>query len=480
MAPERRDVLRAGGGVAALLTGLAGCTEQIDDVTGGGGPDTPSYAGAMLDPAAVLDVETRAFVSVDAAAYREQKVALPEAFQRSVESAAGDVESADTEDADRLSGVVGNDRGEPRNRSDDQNVSVGLVTGEFDPEAIGSQLEENETLTERGEYEGYTLYGGAPEYDLTQTVGVGVSESTLVGATVNVATPEDAETSDGFGGPDLSATPSGVPTALDAVRSGIDTAGGGGDPITDDDLAAEVLADLGESPLVGGVLADGATVRETYFGDGEGGTREPEDEAGRDVFALTQDLVAAAGDGAAPEATTAETTARLYYGSEDAVSDRAETLRSLIETAKSRSEDVTPPETEVTTDGRTVILTITGDPKQLSEEVGFGESSSSGSGSGSSESSTDAPQVSFSFEYDADNRLTVTHQSGDHVMEDLRIRYESDGEVRVETWPAEDGIMAGESYTTEATVDTGAQVLVVWESDGSGAVLAQSEAPPTE
>jgi hypothetical protein len=134
----------------------------------------------------------------------------------------------------------------------------------------------------------------------------------------------------------------------------------------------------------------------------------------------------------------------------------------------------------VTTDGRTVILTITGDPKQLSEEVGFGESSSSGSGSGSSESSTDAPQVSFSFEYDADNRLTVTHQSGDHVMEDLRIRYESDGEVRVETWPAEDGIMAGESYTTEATVDTGAQVLVVWESDGSGAVLAQSEAPPTE
>jgi hypothetical protein len=480
MAPERRDVLRAGGGVAALLTGLAGCTERIDDVTGGGGPDTPPYAGAMLDPAAVLDVETRGFVSVDAAAYREQRAALPEAFRRSVESAAGDVESADTEDADRLSGVVGNDRGEPRNRSDDRNVSVGLVTGEFDPEAIGSQLAENETLTEQGEYEGYTLYGGAPEYDLTQTVAVGVSASTLVGATVNVATPEDAETSDGYGGPDLSATPSGVPTALDAVRAGIDTAGGGGSPITDDDLAAEVLADLGDSPLAGGVLADGATVRETYFGDGGGGTREPEDEAGQDVFALTQDLVAAAGNGAAPEATSAETTVRLYYGSEDIVNDRAETLRSLIETAKSRSEDVTPPETEVTTDGRTVILTVTGDPKQLSEEVGFGEASGGGGNSRSGDSSTEAPQATFSFEYDADNRLTVTHQGGDTVTEDLRIRYESDGEVRVETWPATDGIAAGDTYTTDATVDTGAQVVIIWASDGSGAVLGQSEGPPSE
>lgn len=477
MAPERRDVLRAGGGVAALLTGLAGCTERLDDATGGG-PDTPPYAAAMPDPAAVLDVETRAFVSVDAAAYREQKAALPEAFRRSVESAAGDVENADTEDAERLSGVVGNDRGEPRNRNDDRNVSVGLLTGEFDPEAVGSQLAENETVAERGEYEGYTLYGGALEYDLTQTVGVAVSESTLVGATVNVAAPEDAETSDGYGGPDLTATPSGVPTALDAVRAGVDTAGGGGDPITDDDLAAEVLADLSGSPFVGGLLADGATVRETYFGDGEGGTREPEDDLSRDLFALTQGLVAAAGNAAAADATAAETTVRLYYGSEDAVADRAGTLRSLIETAKSRSEDVTPPETEVTTDGRTVTLTITGDPKQLSEEVGFGESGSGGSGS--SGSGTEAPQVTFTFDYDADNRLTVTHGGGDTVTTDLRIRYESDGQVRTGTWAAGDGIAAGDTYTTEATVDTGAQVLIIWESDGSGAVLGQSEGPPTE
>jgi hypothetical protein len=476
MAPQRRDVLRAGGGLAALLTGLAGCTEQIDDVTGGGGPDTPSYAGALLDPGALFEMETRGFVSVDAEAYREQQAALPEEFRRSVDDTAGDVEGVDTADADRLSGVFGRDRGDPENRHDDATVSVGRVTGSFDAEAAASQAEsENETLTERGEYEGYTLYAGASEYDLTQSVAVAISSDALVGATVNVPTPKDVETSGDFGEPELSATPSGVPTAVDAVRAAIDTADGGGDPLTDDELAAQVLADLGDQPLVGGALVAGATVRRQYFGDGEGGTRDPENEVATDVKALTQGLTAVAGSGGAPETTAGEVVVRLYYESEDVVSDRAETLRSALKTAKSRSEDVTPPETEVTTDGRAVVLTITGDPQQLSEEFGAGEASGGSSARGTA---VEPPQVTFGFEYDAQNRLTVIHEGGDVVPTDLQVRFESGGESRLETWPAgDDGIAAGDSYTTDASVDSGSQVLLVWQGEGEAAVLGKSEAP---
>lgn len=478
MAPERRDVLRAGGGLAALLTGLAGCIEQISDVSdGGGGPNTPSYAATLFDPAAVLDVETRSFVSVDATAYRQQKAALPKAFREGVEDTAGDVKGADPADADRLSGVIGTDPGDPRKYQDDRSVYTGYLTGDFDAEKIRSQMEADETVSEKGEYEGFTLYGGAPDYDRTRTLGVAVSSDALAGATLDVAYPGGTPTSGEYADPgDLTATPSGVPTALDAVKAQVDAASGsGGNGLTSDDLAARILADIGDEPLIAGTLTDGETVRRMYFGDGEGGTREPEDAIARDVKALTQGLVAVAGSGAAPESTSAETVVRMYYEDEGVVSDRASTLRSAIETAKSRSEDVTPPETEVTTDGRAVVLTVTGDPQRLSEEFGFGEASGGGSARGTP---AEAPQVAFAFEYASDGTLTITHEGGDNVKTDLRVRYEVDGEMQLETWTAgEDGIAAGDSYTTDMAVDSGSGVIVLWRGENASAVLAQSEAP---
>jgi hypothetical protein len=478
MAPERRDVLRASGGLAALLTGLAGCTEQLSDVTdGGSGSDAPAYATALFDPAAVFDVQTRSFVSVDASAYRQQKAALPESFRKGVEDTAGDVEGAAPSDADRLSGVVGTDRGEPRKYQDDRSVYAGYLTGDFDAERIRSQLAENEQLTERGEYEGFTLYGGAAEYDKTRTVAAAISADALAGATVDVAYPGETPTSGGDyrGGGELTATPSGVPTALDAVKTQVDTAGGGGSPLADDDLVGEILTDLGDAPFIAGTLASGETVRSMYFGDGQGGTREPDDELARDVKALTQGIVGVGGSGTAPESTSSEVTVRLYYDDEGVVSDRAETLRSAIETAKSRSEDVTPPETEVTADGRAVVLIITGDPQRLADEFGFGEASGGGSARGTP---AEAPQVAFGFEQNAEGTVTIQHEGGDTVNVDLRVRYTSDGQTKVDTWTAGgDGIAAGDSFTTYAAVDSGSEVTVIWEGDGAAAVLAQFEAP---
>ncbi|WP_276260997.1 hypothetical protein [Haloglomus litoreum] len=470
MAPDRRDVLRASGGFAALLTGLAGCTEQIDDATGGGGPQPPGYASTLLDPAALVSTESRLFVSVDASAYAEQKAALPQQFRESVDQTTSDIEGTDPTDADRVSAVFGTDPGERREYGDESSVYSGIATGSFDAETLRSQAESGERLTSRGEYEGYSLYGGPSEYDYTRTTAVAISAEALVGATVDVPDP-----SGGSDGSELSATPDGATTAIDAVKAHIDTFGGGGSPLADADLATEMLAQTDGSPLIAGALTDGATIRRSYFGDGQGGTREPEDELGRDVMALTQDLAGVVGTGAAPETTSAETTVRLYYDSEDVVSDRAETLRSAIETAKARSDDVTPPETEVGTQGQAVLLTITGDPQRLSEEFGFGESSGGGSSRGTP---VEAPQVAFAFEYASDGTLTIQHEGGDTVTTDLDVRYEADGEVQMETWTApEDGISAGETYTTDMAVDSGSDVLVLWRGENASAVLAQSEAP---
>jgi hypothetical protein len=470
MSPRRRDVLRAGGGLAALLTGLAGCTEQLSDAPGigGGGPDTPAYASLLFDPAAVVDVETRSFVSVDAEAYADQKAALPEQFQRSVEETTGDVDGAQPADADRIGAVLGTARGAAEEFGDERSVYSGLATGSFDAEALTTQADENERLTERGDYEGFTLYGGVSEFDPTRTTAVGIAADAIVAATVDVAEPEG----EAGGSDERTTTPEGAATALDAVKTHIDTFSGSGSPLADGDAAATVLADAGDQPFVAGTLTDGATLRQLYFGDGDGGTREPDDELGTALLDLTQELTALAGTATAPESTSGEVVVRAYYGTEDVVDTRAETLRSAIETAKSRSEDVTPPETEVTTDGSAVVLTITGDPQRLAEEFGFGDSG----GAGDSRS-REVPTVSFSFDFEAEGSLTITHDGGDTVQADqLRIVGE-DGSPD-ELWSASGGeVTAGVSTTVQA--DSSDTVRVVWRAaDGeSSATLAKWVGP---
>ena len=103
-----------------------------------------------------------------------------------------------------------------------------------------------------------------------------------------------------------------------------------------------------------------------------------------------------------------------------------------------------------------------------------------GSASGGREST---PQISFSFDYDADSQLvTVTHDGGDSVpAEELQLAYESGGEITVDTWVDErDGtVTAGDSFTTESTVDSGSAVRVVWQNtDGDGAAtLGEFQVP---
>jgi hypothetical protein len=108
--------------------------------------------------------------------------------------------------------------------------------------------------------------------------------------------------------------------------------------------------------------------------------------------------------------------------------------------------------------------------------------SASGSGSGS-DSAREVPQVAFSFEYDTDTgRATVIHDGGDSVpAEELQVAYESGGEIAVDTWrDEEDGrVSAGDSFTTEQSVDAGSTVRVVWQNtDGSGAAtLGEFQVP---
>lgn len=479
MAPERRDVLRASGGLAALLTGgLAGCVENLPG-TGPGGPDAPGYADPLYDPAALFEVETRAFVSVDAAAYREQQAALPEAFRESVERVDDQARGVERGDVDRLSGVLGGDRGDVAKYADDRSVYSGVATGSFDAEAVRSQVEaENDELVERGEYEGYTLYGGASEYDRTRTIAAAVSSEAVIGASVDVSYPNETPTPQREGGfvdvPELTGTPSGATTAVDAVKRHVDAMNGNADRLADVDLAATVLDDLGDRPFVGGVLTDGESVRQLYFGDGEGGTSDPEDELLRDVKALTQGLRAVAGSATAGDAGSGEMVVRCYYGSSDAAGSRAETLRGAIGTAKSRAGDVTPPETEVATDGSAVVLTVTGDPKQVADEFGL---AGSGSASGGGSASSEVPQAAFSFDYGSSGSLTITHDGGDNIPGDqLRIVAGDGSPDRVWSSGGET-VSAGRSVTVQ--VDAADTVRMVWvAADGNAsATLALWNGP---
>jgi hypothetical protein len=92
---------------------------------------------------------------------------------------------------------------------------------------------------------------------------------------------------------------------------------------------------------------------------------------------------------------------------------------------------------------------------------------------------SDAPEVAFGFETRSENRVAITHESGDHVEQPLVVVYDSVEGGRKEVWePEGDAIAAGDTYTTELALAEDGSVRVIW--DGEGAVtLAEYRSAPT-
>lgn len=78
-----------------------------------------------------------------------------------------------------------------------------------------------------------------------------------------------------------------------------------------------------------------------------------------------------------------------------------------------------------------------------------------------------APQASFSFEGEGGQTVTITHDGGDVIQDDLTVKYtNSTGTDQSETWPA--NIRVGDEHTTSNAVGNDETVRIVWtSSDGT-------------
>lgn len=495
MSPKRRDVLRAGGVAALLSGGLAGC---IEDVTDAPGEERPAYADWLFDTSTLLEASFRGFYAVDVAAYREQQAALPAEANETLQHAAKQYDGVAVEDFDRVTGLGAFADPNPDDYGDEQFVLTSVGTGSFDSDAVAGAIEANSEVSAAGEYEGYDLYTRRNRYSPGNTAAAAVGDDAVV-LTVADAGGEYRNPPRGETPPSPSGTPAGGVSAERAAKLHVDAGAGGSGGLLAGNDQLDQLAGALDGPIVGGIALDAATLREriglsraeqqtsTPEADGRDGNdnggsgertattptmSEPEPSpVQRHLRRVTLGLTAFGGSADATGASDGEVVFRLLYEDESAASDGAAAVRDLRDALRAEVDAFTVPEVEVATEGAAVAVTITGDPSAFYEELGFGDRD---------EPQPRAPQVSFSFERGEDGRVTVTHDGGDEVGTDGRIRllYESGGERVDRRWQPDDGsITAGDSITTERPVADA--LRVVWESaDGDAAATLGLYRPP--
>lgn len=484
MSPQRRDVLRLGGVAALLTTGMAGCTEELPS---GSDENDPAYADWLFDTNALFEASFRGFYSVSVDAYLDQKAALPEEFRNAVENQTGRYDGIELSDFDRVTGQGAFADPSAEDYGDEQALTTSVLTGEFDTEAVTETLQAESPLSAAGSYEGYDLYTHRSDYDAGDTRAALVSEDAVV---LTLAQAGDAGDGDGQGTP--SGTPPGGLTAERVAERHVDAKAGAADRLLEGNSGLDALATALDGAAVGGLALDPAMLRErtglaTSGGSADTGTppaeEEPRDDDSADGsdgtpepstptvsepepspiqrrFGETTRGLSAVGASADAADGSGEVVIRLRYDSESTAGDRIGTVRDLRDALRAEVDALTVPEVEVSADGATVVVDITGDPTAFYEELRHTDD----------DRSARTPQVAFSFERNEDGRVTVIHDGGDAVGTDgtIGLLYESDGEGIEREWTPEDGsITAGDSITTEGPV-TGA-LRVIWTAEGGGA-----------
>lgn len=454
MQSSRRSFLKTSG-LAALLgvVGTAGCLETVDDAIGAGG-DTPGYAQWLYDPAEVYESDYVGFGTFDVQSVYENEGEMPDGMMDRVEKANDEVDFVDLEAMETVTGIA---YGYP-NR--DHGGGSMVVSGEFDVDDVTAKIEEESPETVETRTEGdYTLYTFTTERQHdheddgadTNSATIAVSgEHVLVG---------------GMRAPDA--------TSEDAVTAMIDAESGDVTRLHDGNGDAdELVSQLGDATLVMGGTFDANLTNFT-------------DEATPDeVVDVVDDLVAVGAASDVNGDTVEHTMAFVYEDGEAASTDDVEAVLDNVEEWGDRAADQLE-DRSVSRDGRTVLVSTTGETDEFFEAFGLFGSGLTGSASATvSESASEghsdrSPQVSFDFTYRDDGTIEITHQSGDHIERDLHVRYEHDGDGVTEDWASDDGIMAGDRYVTQRPADPGSEVVLVWTAeDGEGsAVLGSFEVP---
>jgi hypothetical protein len=451
--PSTRRSFLAKTGLATLLgVGTAGCLDTVDDAIGTDGPPT-EYATWLYDPNEVLESDYVGFGTYDVRSLYENETHLPDGMMERIDVANDEMEFVDLESVAEMTGLA---YGHPRQETGGGSMTV---SGEFDLDEIETRIEEGTAGEyETDSYEGYTLYTVSPD---GETAAAGVETGSMT-----IAVSSDRVVVGGMRAPDA--------TSDDAVQATIDA--GDGDVArlheTNDD-ASEVVSQLGDATMVLGG---------TFDADLTNLANEGTDPL---LIEVVDDLVAVGLASDVDGASVAHSMA-FVYESEDAASTSA--LQDAVDRVKAESDPANEQldDASVSRDGRTVVLSATGDTKAFFRTIGlFGVgTTTSGMASGTASASMtvseppEVPQVRFEFEYRDDGRVVITHQAGDHVEGTILVRYAHEGDHVMERWTPSDGIQAGDRHVTDRSADPGSEVHLVWENeDGQSVVLASFVVP---
>lgn len=228
--PSRRHLLAAAG--TASVASLAGCLDAL----AGGGTRT-DYAGWLHEPRGVIDVDRHAVATLDVGAVRARRDHLSGEADDALGRLDRESESVDLADVDRLTAL---------GYGDPEVGAAGLTLvadGRFDVEAIRGEMgvADSSLVTHEGAHGEFDLYAYEPSVfaDLRRfrgpdqqrapdlTLGLGVTQSTLVGGAV--LHPEVR--------------------GLAAVRAAIDAGSGDAAGLTDGRHQRDLLAVVGDRPL---------------------------------------------------------------------------------------------------------------------------------------------------------------------------------------------------------------------------------------
>lgn len=186
MVTNRRSFLKAGSAAAFLGTvGLAGCNQFL------GGGDTTDAGSWQYDPAALASSPNVAFASADYGTMYENRDELPESMSEGFEV---DSDSPmGPGDIDHLVGVGGGSVALQTGQSSDVGPmsmfgSLAL-TGDIPRDELAAEMESDDSASEVGDYEGYTLYETSSFDDVgaVDTPGFGGSGAVALGDSAVVA-----------------------------------------------------------------------------------------------------------------------------------------------------------------------------------------------------------------------------------------------------------------------------------------------------
>jgi len=366
---SRRSFLKSSGAAAALLgtMGLAGCS-SIENALGGGDGGSKSYKNWMYDPEAMdIDAEFVGFGSFNVQTIFENEDQLPEETQEELDNTGEQLESfgVTLDETERITSVghTGDILGSAMGGGGgggSQITSGGSasIVGSFEPEEIeeavtmaNGSVPEDRQLEEGEEYEGYNMWTSSytPET-------MGQSEPQMMSTAVGLS--EDAVVASGM--------QSNEAEAIEAAQLMIDTESGSGTRLTNEnDDVNEMVSNVG-----GNAFAMGVTLGSIVDTLGAFIQEEPV----QDVI----DGLVAVGLGININGETYETNiAMVYDESDDASTDNYEAFFEYVR--EQNTSDVEDPleDIETSKNGRTVVVTTSGDTEELFEETDAGSDGSS-------------------------------------------------------------------------------------------------------